>query len=44
MGNIAFVRSEIAADLHFSDRASFCKFFKKWTGMTPGEYPVKNTG
>lgn len=28
----------IAADLHFSDQASFCKFFKKWTGMTPGEY------
>lgn len=32
----------IAADLHFSDQASFCKFFKKWTGMTPGEYRVRN--
>lgn len=31
----------IAADLHFSDQASFCKFFKKWTGMTPGEYRKK---
>lgn len=28
----------IATDLHFSDQASFSKFFKKWTGLTPGEY------
>lgn len=28
----------IASDLHFSDQSSFCKFFKKWTGMPPGEF------
>ena len=29
---------QIAEDLHFSDQAAFCKFFKKQLGMTPTAY------
>ncbi len=29
---------EISADLHFSEMAAFCKFFKKHTGLSPTAY------
>lgn len=28
----------IAEELHFSDQASFCKFFKRWCGISPSEF------
>lgn len=35
---------EISTSLHFSDQASFCKFFKKHTGVSPSEYRKGNGG
>ena len=33
---------QIAARLNFSDQASFCKFFKKHTALSPTDYRQKN--
>lgn len=34
---------QIAEELHFSDQASFCKFFKKQMGIPPMVYRKKIT-
>ena len=33
--------SQIAEELHFSDQAAFCKFFKKHYAVSPMEYRRK---
>lgn len=30
--------SDIASRLHFNDQSYFTKVFKKYTGLTPGQY------
>lgn len=33
-----FSIQQIATELHFSDQASFSKFFKRWAGISPLEF------
>lgn len=35
---------QIAAELNFSDQATFAKYFKRYTGKTPSEYRGTNNG
>ncbi len=34
---------DISSELHFSEMSSFCKFFKKHTGMSPTAYRTRHS-
>ncbi|WP_223068730.1 AraC family transcriptional regulator [Paenibacillus caui] len=45
LGNTEYTAAEVAYLLHFSEPSAFQSAFRKWTGMTPGQYrTVQNSG